>query len=107
MIYTVSMPMTYDEIIKLLSVVHLGKPLKFKNACEYAIEIIKEYEKIKADEQAEEYAMSNDFYNGMLKFEQLCEKLLVESDLKEETQIYIQTAILDKAQAIIEALEEE
>ena len=51
--------------------------------------------------------MSNDFYNGMLKFEQLCEKLLVESDLKEETQTYIQTAILDKTQAIIEALEEE
>ncbi len=51
--------------------------------------------------------MTNDFYNGMLKFEQLCEKLLVESDLKKETQTYIQIAILDKAQAIIEAWEEE
>lgn len=54
----------------------------------------------------EKVNMSEDFYKGMISFEQMCEDLLVRSELSEETQEYIQTQILDKAQAIIESQNE-
>ena len=48
------------------------------------------------------YLMSNDFYDGMLAYEQKCEEILDKSNISEEAKIFIQTQILDVAQRIIE-----
>lgn len=46
--------------------------------------------------------MSNDFYDGMIAYEQKCEQLLDNLSISEEAKIFIQTQILDVAQRIIE-----
>ena len=46
--------------------------------------------------------MNNDFYDGMLAYEQKCEEILDKSNISEKAKIFIQTQILDVAQKIIE-----
>lgn len=46
--------------------------------------------------------MSNEFYEGMIAYEQKCEQLLDKLSISEEYKIYIQTKVLDTAQRMIE-----
>ncbi|WP_185752632.1 hypothetical protein [Butyrivibrio sp. AE2032] len=47
--------------------------------------------------------MSNDYYDGMLKYEQICEEILVSLNISEDAKTFIQIKLLDEAQRKFES----
>lgn len=42
--------------------------------------------------------MSNDYYDGMIKYEQICEEVLEQLNISENAKTFIQIKLLDEAQ---------